>query len=327
MSKRATRRVAIVAILLALAGCGRPSQPGARPGGTAGVSGPAGMAVAIDSSGTPYGPLWLDDGLYFGVEPKNDNDRHELWRWRNGKAERVALRLPADCYGSLLQPVRRPGGSLAVSAGCFESGVLRYRVLAVDRSNGTTSPLFKPDRAPGYVSWLGQTGFASVVTGDCAAVTRVSGNTLEPIETGPTFDGLAWPSSRWAADGGTTCPGGGRVVFPATLDRTDSVVALATGDGGDTAAWTLFLAPAGLTGAATAVAGGFVRQAGVAVTPDGSRFVVAATRDGRAGLWLVDTSGSVVRLVASGSYSGAAIAPDGQRLASVNHGSLRVFTL
>jgi len=69
-----------------------------------------------------------------------------------------------------------------------------------------------------------------------------------------------------------------------------------------------------------------VRQTGVAATPDGSRFLVAATRDGKAGLWLVDTAGGGVRLVAEGGYSGAAIAPDGRRFASVDHGSLRVVT-
>jgi len=103
MNKRAVHRLAVVALLLALAACEQPSRPGAQPGGTAGASGPAGaLVVPIGSGGTPYEPLWLDDGLYFGVEPKNDNDRHTLWRWRDGRAEQVRLRLPDDCYGSLL---------------------------------------------------------------------------------------------------------------------------------------------------------------------------------------------------------------------------------
>lgn len=324
MSKRAARCAAVVAVVLALSACARTSQPGSRPGGTSGAAAQAGTAVTIDSGGRPYGPLWLDDAVYFGVEPKNDNDRHELWRWRDGRAEQVPLKLPADCYGSLLLPARRPGGDLAVTAGCYESGVLRYRVLAVNRATGATSLLFKPARSPGYVSWSGSTTFASVVNGPCAAVTRVRGDALEAIESGPLFDGLAWPSSRWVADD-MACSGPGRVVFPATLDRTDVTIALATGESGDKAAWTLYLAPATLTGTATAVAGGFAGQTGVAATPDGTRVAVSATRDGTAGLWLVETSGGAVRRVASGQSVGAAIAPDGRRLASVSHGILYVY--
>ncbi|MEV8517121.1 hypothetical protein [Dactylosporangium sp. NPDC051484] len=329
--RSARHAVVAVVVALAVAACETPSQPGGTPAGTASAipgakgTGNAPVTVELGTAGTPYNPTWLDDALYFGVEPKNDNDKHQLWRWREGHAERVPLKLPADCYGSLLRPVRRPGGALAVVAGCYENGVLRFRVLAVDRSTGATEQLFRSGRAPGYVTWSGDTAFASVVTGGCAAVTRLRADALEAIDAGPTFAGRPWPSSGWAAGGATTCPGGERVVFPTTLDRTDSVAALATGDAGATAAWTLFLAPAGLTGAAKEVAGGFVDQAGVAATPDGSRFVVAATRQSAAGLWLVDAAGGTVHAIAPGAHSGAAIAPDGGRAASVQGGRMVVY--
>ena len=315
MRARILVSVAAVVAALALPGC-------ARPAATAGGDQPAGdgttTTVRFAGDGFPYGPLWLADGLYFGVEPRDDNDPHQLWRWRNGAsaAERVDLKID-NCHPALLRPERRPGGELAVAAGCYVAGVFTTRMLAVDRSSGTTSVLFRSVPGLGAVVWSGDTEYASVSTQLCSGVVRLVGDRLEAIETGPSFDGLAWPASRWAAEGATTCPETGQVRFPVTLDGTAKVAALATRDPGDAATWTLYLANADLTGAATPLAGGFSAVSRVATTPDGSRFVVAATRDSRAGLYTVDAAGGAVRLVRVGKLAGAAISPDGRKVASV----------
>jgi hypothetical protein len=97
----------------------------------------------------------------------------------------------------------------------------------------------------------------------------------------------------------------------AELAGTAKVAVPASRDPGDAA--TLYFANADLTGAATALAGGFCAGSRVAAILDGSRFGVAATR---AGLYTVDAAGGVVRLVRAGKFSGAAVAPDGLKLAS-----------
>ncbi|MER7004884.1 hypothetical protein ABT297_17825 [Dactylosporangium sp. NPDC000555] len=201
-----------------------------------------GGAVVRSGSGQPYSPVWLDDGLYFGVAPLHGDGPDELWRWRDGQAagEPVAVRV-AECRPTLLRPERRPGGDLAVAAGCFEDGELRVRMLAVDRASGATTTLVGP---PGQdVVWSGQTAFKSVATGPCLGVVRIVGARIEAIETGPSFDGRPWPSSRWAVQGPSTCPDVGRVRFPVTLDDRERIAALATGDTGDAAAWTCIWRP------------------------------------------------------------------------------------
>ncbi|MFG2040629.1 TolB family protein [Dactylosporangium sp. NPDC048998] len=305
---------AAVVATLALPGCARPAvAPDGPPAGDAITT-----TVSFASSGRPYGPLWLADGLYFGVEPRDDNDPHQLWRWRDGAAAAERVDVKAErCHPALLRPERRPGGELAVAAGCYVAGVFTTRMLAVDRGSGATSVLFRSVPGLGAVVWSGDTAYSSVWSGPCVGVVRLAGDRLEAIETGPSFDGLAWPASRWAAEGAKTCPETGRVSFPVTLDGTAKVAALATRDPGDAAAWTLYLADADLTGAATPLAGGFSAVIQVAATPDGSRFAVAATRDGRAGLYTVDAADGAVRLVRAGKFSGAALSPDGHKIASI----------
>jgi hypothetical protein len=314
-----TRVLLGVAMLVALTVAGCAPRPGAPPEGSPPSGGDAETMIRYAGPGTPYGPLWLADGLYFGVEPKDDNDVHELWRWRAGApaAERVDVRVD-DCHPALLRPVRRPGGELAVAAGCYMKGVFGVRLLAVDRGSGATSVLFGSAPNLADVAWSGGTAYATVTAKPCTGVVRLTGDRLEAIQTGPSFDGLAWPGSRWAADGAKTCPGTtGQVSFPVTLDSTTKIAVLATRDQTDAATWTLYLADAGLTGVATPVAGGFTAVSRVAATPDGSRFVVAATRDGRQGLYVVDATGGAVRDVRAGKYAGATLSPDGRQIASV----------
>ncbi|WP_432974375.1 hypothetical protein [Dactylosporangium sp. CA-233914] len=312
------KRAIWMAVLLGLtlAGCGM-SPKGDNDGDV----------VRFSGSGQPYWPVWLDDGLYFAVAPLHGDGPDELWRWRDGRAaaEPVAVQA-ADCRSALLRPERRPGGELAVAAGCFEADELRVRLLAVDRVTGATSALVGP---PGLdVVWSGQTAYESVATGPCAGVVRVVGERVEAMETGPSFDGRPWPSSRWSVQGTTACPDTGRVRFPVTLDDPAQIAALATDDTGDAAEWTLYLAPAGLTGAATAVVGGFSNVGRVSATPDGSLFLIQAAHDDTEGLWMVDVAARAARLVRAGKFAGAGLSPDGRRVAAVDyHNGLRRITV
>ncbi|MER7004883.1 hypothetical protein ABT297_17820 [Dactylosporangium sp. NPDC000555] len=57
----------------------------------------------------------------------------------------------------------------------------------------------------------------------------------------------------------------------------------------------------------------------MSATPDGSLFLIEATHDGTAGLWMVDAARGTVRLLRAGKFAGAGLSPDGRRVAVVDY--------
>lgn len=275
------------------------------------------------------GLVWMDDGWLYALSEHPDT-RTALVRTREDTDPEPVDFAPRDCALPDADALARvTAGVLAVAATCTnERGTFVFAMDLTDdliRQIGYTSELGTFD---GGVAWSSDFSVGYLAAGLCQTVAKIENGFparfSEPIEV----DGVRWRLDRNAAAG---CREGGAASDPFVSNQFLYLAVSGQAKAADDGAWSD--APRTLVrmslpeGPISVIVDGLTKLRDFAVSPDGTKLVVSASRNGTRTCWLIDTrTGETVNLQVDVPQL-LSISPDGRRVAILVDDSIQLHDL
>jgi len=261
----------------------------------------------------------------------------ELWRTEvNKKAESMgavdASALP--CRSPFLYHLRKlPDGRLGATASCPGTPSSATYVTLTTAPGGVAAAPLAPLPDDDDVVWSddGQSGWVTRNSAGCAGIAAMSRVGVQPF-------GSYTPSSLlpWNIDGDffgpakDDCTGRGRAAFPALTSDGEALLFLASpasagvspggmGTGRDQKTWNLYRLALKSRSLAT-LATGLSQPTGMTAGDDGL-ILVCGMKDGRRGVWRIDTGSRKLELVKAGNFGPPILSPGHRSIIIVRYSS------